>query len=169
MCDRHGTCFDDGVPFFLQIRPDSLSSGRRRRRPKPWFPPRVWFSLSFLYIFLQLPSPPFSPRASSLTFSRQQRILRSVLPPFLCRRLFPPLTLRVTGPYAKWISLISISRFPQPRSWHIIVFSFTRFYFPLGKLFQVSRSLRVKVIPFWYPGNHLVRLFSSGPGRQARG
>jgi hypothetical protein len=36
----------------------------------------------------------------------------------------------------------------------------TRSYFPLGKAFKNGPDLtaalhRVKVIPFWYPGNHL--------------
>jgi hypothetical protein len=41
----------------------------------------------------------------------------------------------------------------------------TRSYFPLGKTFQTSADItaavfRVKVIPFWYLGNHPVSPFS---------
>jgi hypothetical protein len=144
--------------FFLQIRPDALSPGRRRRRCKPLVSRGFWFSLSFLLYSLHL--LPHTPSVALLTFSRQQRILRvSTCHPFFVVAYSRPLTFRVTSPYAKWI----ISR-----SWHIIVFKNKNPSFhPLLQAFQVSRSLRVKVIPF---------LVSREPsrkaifrGRQARG
>jgi hypothetical protein len=100
-CDRHGTCFDDGVPF------------RANQLTRFWPPPPLSFSRG-----REFPQFPSTPRSSSLfhafDFFAPAANIAVVLD------VAYPARTPVTGPYAKWISLIS--KVSTSRSWLIIVF-----------------------------------------------
>src|SRR5712691_10126756 len=158
----------------MQIRPDLSSSGRHRRsRPKPWFPADLVFPFFFVYI-PSITLTTFSPRASSLTFSHQQRILRCGQ---FCHRFFV-LSSLIPAPHAPGHgSLREMDKFNihiQPRSWHIIVFKTSSFHSLLFPSWQALSSLTVAArqsdtILVSREPSPPKAIFITGPGRQARG